>query len=63
MTTKIHGELEIDHERGVVYFHSEKGYTALRIQGIPTPIPSKEQHYTQPMLDINVKRPDFWYCN
>jgi hypothetical protein len=32
MTTKIKGELEIDHARGVIYFHSAKtGQTILRI--------------------------------
>ncbi len=40
MTTKIEGVLEIDHDRGVIYFHSEEGYTALRICRLPTPIPN-----------------------
>lgn len=32
MITKINGELEIHHERGVIYFHSaETGTTLLRI--------------------------------
>jgi hypothetical protein len=32
MTTRIKGELEIDHSRGVIYFHNEKtGWTVLRI--------------------------------
>ncbi len=39
-TKKIAGQLEIDAERGVIYFHSaETGITALRISGLPTPIP------------------------
>ena len=30
--TKIEGQLEIDHERGVVYFHAnDTGWTVLRI--------------------------------
>ena len=40
MTLKIKGELEIDRERGVIYFHSEHGYTALRICNLPAPIPT-----------------------
>lgn len=39
MTTKIRGELEIDHERGVIYFHSDEGYTVLRVCSLPRPIP------------------------
>lgn len=31
MSITIKGELEIDHVRGVVYFHDEKGKTVLRI--------------------------------
>jgi hypothetical protein len=31
--------LEIDHERGVMYFHSEKGNTIVRISALPAPIP------------------------
>jgi len=40
MTTRIKGEMEIDHERGVIYFHSNTGETLLRICRLPTPIPS-----------------------
>jgi len=40
MTLKIKGELEVDSARGVVYFHSEHGYTALRICHLPIPIPN-----------------------
>lgn len=41
MPTSSHkGVLEIDHERGVIYFHSETtGTSILRIQNLPTPIP------------------------
>ncbi len=35
MITKILGQLEIDHERGVIYFHHGKeGYTVLRLCGL-----------------------------
>lgn len=40
-TTKIKGELEIDHERGVIYFHNEEGYTTLRLCNLPKPIPRR----------------------
>ncbi len=38
----IKGQLEIDAERGVIYFHTEKGRTKLRIQGLPVPIPTDD---------------------
>jgi hypothetical protein len=44
MTTKYDGQLEIDAERGVIYFHSkETGWTLLRICQLPTPIPVPHQ--------------------
>lgn len=40
MTIQIKGVLEIDQERGVIYFHAnETGHTALRICRLPVPIP------------------------
>ena len=39
MTVKIAGQLEIDKERGVIYFHSgETGITLLRVCNLPRPI-------------------------
>ena len=54
--TKIPGTLEVDHDRGVIYFHidtmeemQERGtVTCLRICGLPTPIPRLRDR----MLDI-----------
>jgi hypothetical protein len=44
MTTKIEGQLEIDHERGVIYFHENAtGITRLRICQLPRPVPSTDQ--------------------
>jgi hypothetical protein len=40
MSTKYMGQLEVDEERGVIYFHSNEGLTLLRIQRLPTPIPA-----------------------
>lgn len=47
----ILGYLEIDHRRGVIYFHSEDiGATLLRICRLPKPIP---QLFTEiDMLDV-----------
>ncbi len=40
MTIQIDGQLEIDQERGVIYFHSAiTGTTLLRICSLPKPIP------------------------
>jgi len=45
----LEGMLQIDTDRGVIYFHTTEGHTALRICRLPTPIPE-----TSPgnMLDI-----------
>jgi len=56
MITKLDGQLEIDHERGVIYFHlsDEKQVkeletlTVLRICRLPKPIPEIKQR----MLDV-----------
>jgi hypothetical protein len=53
----IKGTLEVDEERGVIYFHTDDQYmingygtqTPLRIQGLPAPIVSTKQ------MDINFK--------
>lgn len=45
--SNIRGYLEIDHDRGVIYFHAEKsrdqeafgGLTILRMGGLPKPVP------------------------
>lgn len=37
--THHHGVLEVDHGRGVIYFHSDiNGITTLRVCGMPTPM-------------------------
>lgn len=42
---KIDGELEIDTERGVIYFSSrETGHTTLRVCRLPTPIPDPSEY-------------------
>lgn len=48
-TQTISGILEIDADRGVIYFHSDEGTTKLRISGLPKPIDPAEY-----MLDIGV---------
>jgi hypothetical protein len=35
----VNGQLEIDHRRGVIYFHTSEGWTLLRICRLPKPIP------------------------
>ena len=57
MSTTIEGQLEIDSERGVIYFHY-KGITRLRICSLPRPIP------LDAMLDITHMRGTSWsYVN
>ena len=52
MIIKIKGEIEIDQERGVIYFHSEEeGHTPLRICRLPIPIPDPSDYGE--MLDIS----------
>lgn len=57
MSTTIENcQLEIDHERGVIYAHSgTTGWTILRISKLPAPIPPHDRH--SPMLDINYNPP------
>ena len=47
MTTTIKGELEIDSDRGVIYFHAAEGKflgtTVLRICSLPKPIPADKE--------------------
>jgi hypothetical protein len=59
---KINGELEIDSERGVIYFHPHEGpmvgASQLRIGGLPKDIPTNRQ------LDIIVGQDSFTaVCN
>lgn len=50
--TTIKGVLEIDQNRGVIYFHSDKtGHSPLRICQLPRPIPNPSAYGT--CLDIN----------
>ena len=57
--TKQTGTLEIDHERGVVYFHSDAtGTTRLRLSMLPTPVPPvldapADLIFPATMLDVN----------
>jgi len=51
--TLIEGQLEVDHDRGVIYFHcsdekqaGEFGVTPLRICGLPKPIPKAQLDVT-----------------
>lgn len=48
----IEGFLEIDSNRGVIYFHSKTGQTLLRICSLPTPIPLPVGEPSEVMLDI-----------
>lgn len=59
MKTTLQGTLEIDHDRGVVYFHLDEAasvaelgvHTVLRIQGLPRPIPEIKER----MLDVSIR--------
>ena len=49
---KFKGELEIDEDRGVIYFHhNETGRSLLRICRLPSPIPNPTKG--SGMLDIS----------
>lgn len=59
MSTEIENcTLEIDQERGVIYVHHPLGFTALRVCGLPTPVPYPD---FRQMLDVTLKfsRPYF----
>lgn len=56
-TTLINGQLEIDHDRGVIYFHTAdfeawETITVLRICSLPTPVPKKFIDITH-MVGVN----------
>jgi hypothetical protein len=54
MTIQIEGILEIDQNRGVIYFHSKlTGHTPLRICNLPKPIPDPSEYGKN--LDITHK--------
>lgn len=57
-TETISGQLEIDVDRGVIYFHSDEGMTKLRIAGLPTPIDPNEY-----MIDIGIPQTPTISCN
>ena len=57
MITRLKGEIEIDHKRGVIYFHSVDKGTILRICNLPKPIPQDE------MLDITHMINTTWHSN
>ena len=50
MTTTQQGALEIDHDRGVIYFHDEHGKTIFRICRLPKPIPQIDDWHD--LLDV-----------
>lgn len=63
LITMVKGTLEIQHTRGVIYFHLDEaeirklgvvGVTMLRVQGMPGPIPLLKTGGGT-MLDINVE--------
>ena len=57
MTIRIQGELEIDVNRGVIYFHSQ-GRSMLRICKLPVPIPNPAKNDN--LLDISHKYGTSW---
>jgi len=53
MKKEIKGILEIDADRGVIYFHSNTGRTVLRICQLPKPIPTvSARKGVEELLDI-----------
>jgi hypothetical protein len=48
------GQLEIDVDRGVIYFHSAQGMTLLRMQGLPAPIRTYLDPDEQSLLDVRI---------
>jgi len=65
MKTVMNGVMEIDHERGVIYFHLQtsdavkyhKIATPLRISGLPRPIPLIQGR----SLDIGFRKDDSFH--
>ncbi len=62
--TTFNGQLEIDHARGVIYFHSDKGNSVLRIQGlgqIPEVTTPDKASAIPTMLDIGIAPGDLYH--
>lgn len=67
MITRMNAILEIDHERGVIYVHVKDKVdimyrnimTAVRISGLPTPIPKLKDR----QLDIGLNFPNAAMCD
>jgi hypothetical protein len=57
LTSTFTGELQIDHQRGVIYFHSDEGITRLRMCRLPTPIPELDDNFS--LLDITAGKPNW----
>jgi hypothetical protein len=57
---KFKGTLTLWIERGVVYFHDEKGECLLRLEGLPTPLPNpmEEQIDVRHMKGVAWKTPN-----
>jgi hypothetical protein len=63
MTTTIRGELEIYHDRGVIYFHNEvTGCNILRLQGLPRPIPEHFNGKEEFLMDFRFTKAG-WHIN
>jgi hypothetical protein len=54
MSKQFNGILEVDAERGVIYFHHETGRTILRIGHLPTPIPVKPTELVDIIWNVGV---------
>lgn len=50
-TLEIEGTLEIDQDRGVIYFHTKEGITLMRMCSLPTPIPDPTEGEPR-LLDV-----------
>lgn len=63
-TTTIKGELELDHDRGVIYFHSYvTGQSVLRVCRLPIPIPNPTDENGNNLLDITHMQGVNWIGN
>lgn len=61
MSIEFKGILEIDQERGVIYFHSiDTGGSLLRICRLPKPIPNPLHGSMPEMLDITHMHGTSW---
>ena len=63
MLTVINGTLEVRHDVGIIYFHSDQGSIVLTLKGLPKPIPELFKCRSCDGIATVVSIEDSLYCD